>query len=377
MTDETAHDWAAYDDTITGGAGADNFVFDSNHGNDVITDFTDGEDLIDLGAFSTISGFSDLTLTSDENGVTIDLTAHDGGTVLLWGVDIDDLDAEDFVFHANQAEPVLDGGGTSGNDVLQADDDGDRVDGGDGDDDVWGGAGDDILLGRAGDDAINGWEGNDVLEGGAGDDRLHGGDGADDVWGAVQATTSSGAALATTSWKATGGDDDLYGGYGHDELYGGEGDDYLSGGVGNDLLYGGAGDDTLSSSTGDDTLYGDEGNDTLNGWKGNDSLDGGAGDDVLDGGEGGDTFVFSAGHGNDRIWDFADEEDLIDLTQLSGIAGFNDVTITADGNDAVIDLTAHGGGTIRLENFDVADLDAEDFVFAEPTVDPGAGVDGM
>ena len=174
-----------------------------------------------------------------------------------------------------------------------------------------------------------------------------------------------------------GGDDDLYGGYGHDELYGGEGDDYLSGGGGNNLLYGGAGDDTLSSSTGNDTLYGDEANDTLDGWKGNDTLYGGAGDDVLDGGEGSDTFVFAAGHGNDRIRDFADGEDLIDLAQLSGIAGFDDVTITADGNDAVIDLTAHGGGTIRLQDFDVADLDAEDFVFAEPTVDPGAGIDGM
>ena len=64
MTDETAHDGASGDDTLRGGAGADNFVFDPNHGNDVVADFTDGKDLIDLSAFSTISGFSDLTLTS-------------------------------------------------------------------------------------------------------------------------------------------------------------------------------------------------------------------------------------------------------------------------------------------------------------------------
>ena len=106
MTDETAHDWASGDDTITGGAGADTFVFDSNHGNDVVTDFTDGEDLIDLSAFSTISGFSDLTVTSGENGVTIDLTAHGGGTIRLENFDVADLDAEDFVF----AEPTVDPG---------------------------------------------------------------------------------------------------------------------------------------------------------------------------------------------------------------------------------------------------------------------------
>ena len=33
---------------LTGGAGADTFVFASGHGNDTIADFTDGEDLIDL-----------------------------------------------------------------------------------------------------------------------------------------------------------------------------------------------------------------------------------------------------------------------------------------------------------------------------------------
>ena len=93
MTGETAHDGASGDDTLTGGAGADHFVFDPNHGNDVVTDFTDGEDLIDLSAFSTISGFSDLTMTSDENGVTIDLTAHGGGTIVLQGFALNDLDA--------------------------------------------------------------------------------------------------------------------------------------------------------------------------------------------------------------------------------------------------------------------------------------------
>ena len=73
--------------------------------------------------------------------------------------------------------------------------------------------------------------------------------------------------------------------------------------------------------------------------------------------------------------DFTDGEDLIDLSQISGIEGFEDLTITADGTTAVIDLTEHGGGTIRLEQVDVSDLDAADFTFYEPPADPG--VDGI
>ena len=52
------------------------------------------------------------------------------------------------------------------------------------------------------------------------------------------------------------------------------------------------------------------------------------------------------GHGNDTISDFTDGEDTIDITAISDICGFGDLTVTADGSAAVIDLTAHGGGTI-------------------------------
>ena len=330
MTDETAHDEASGDDTLTGAAGADTFVFDSNHGNDVVTDFTNGEDVIDLSAFSTISDFSDLTVTSNEDGVTIDLTAHGGGTILLQGFNIEDLGAEDFQFRAGQLLV-----GDDGDNTLTGDTGNDNLFGGEGDDTLEGHGGGDGLFGEEGDDELYGGEGVDFIAGGRGDDTLHGGE----------------------------GNDDLFGGEGDDALHGGEGDDNLFGG-GHSFLAGGH----FDADSGNDTLYGGEGQDLLVGGKGDDTLHGGADED---------TFVFTADHGNDTVMDFADGEDLIDLAQLSGIAGFDDVTITADGNDAVIDLTAHGGGTIRLEDFDVADLDAEDFVFAEPTVDPGAGIDGM
>ena len=54
----------------------------------------------------------------------------------------------------------------------------------------------------------------------------------------------------------------------------------------------------------------------------------------------------------------------IDLYLISGLTDFESLSITADGTTAVIDLTGHGVGTIRLENVDVADLDATDFGFA-------------
>jgi Ca2+-binding RTX toxin-like protein len=47
------------DDILTGGAGADLFVFADGDGADVITDFGDG-DRIDLRAVSSIDDFADL-----------------------------------------------------------------------------------------------------------------------------------------------------------------------------------------------------------------------------------------------------------------------------------------------------------------------------
>ena len=96
MPDENEVEATTDNDTLTGGAGADTFVFGRDHGDDVITDFTSGEDRIDLSAFA-VRSLSDLTITTDESGLTIDLTAHGGGTIRLDGVGLDDLEDSDFV----------------------------------------------------------------------------------------------------------------------------------------------------------------------------------------------------------------------------------------------------------------------------------------
>jgi len=57
------------DDTLTGQIRADTFVFDAVWGNDTITDFSDGEDIIDFS--STSLSFGDLAINYDASGATI------------------------------------------------------------------------------------------------------------------------------------------------------------------------------------------------------------------------------------------------------------------------------------------------------------------
>ena len=91
-------------DVYYGGEGADTFVIAPNNGNDTISDLVKGEDKIDLTAFSSITGFDDLTITSTGLfSFQIDLSDHGGGTVELYSygdsVDFDELDATCFIFY--------------------------------------------------------------------------------------------------------------------------------------------------------------------------------------------------------------------------------------------------------------------------------------
>ena len=88
------------DDTMTGGTGSDTFVFNAKSGDDTITDFTDGDDTIDLSAFDDISGFTDLDGKIAQSGsdTVIDLGDFGGGTITLEGFTSTDLSADDFAF---------------------------------------------------------------------------------------------------------------------------------------------------------------------------------------------------------------------------------------------------------------------------------------
>ena len=112
-----------------------------------------------------------------------------------------------------------------------------------------------------------------------------------------------------------------------------------------------------------DDFAGGDGDDTIEGTSHDDTITGGDGDDTMTGNEGADKFVFASGHGDDTITDFTDGEDTIDLSAFTAITGFGDLTVEQDGDDTVI--TVPGGGTITLQGFTSADLDAADFTFHE------------
>ncbi len=76
--------------------------------------------------------------------------------------------------------------------------------------------------------------------------------------------------------------------------------------------------------------------------------------------------MFAAGDGHDTIIGFTDGADRIDLTQIEGIDEFEDLTFSVDGSDVLIDLSEHGGGSVRLTGVELEDLDAADFHFHTP-----------
>ena len=272
---------------------------------------------------------------------------------------------------------------------------------------LYGDAGNNILNGSNENDDIYGKGGDDTINGGAGDDSLWGGDGADtfvfipghgddsirdfkpgtDIidlsgfggeaisWSALQQAFTvvdwsiedeehTGLQIDLSDWG--GGTIILWGVTSADQLtrdsfelpvtvtHGTGANDTLTGEAVNDEMYGKEGKDTLLGRGGDDTLFGGAGDDELGG---------GAGYDTLTGGAGADTFVYNSGDGHDRITDFDDGEDRIDLSGFSGITDFSQLSARQDGDNVVIEFPNHGDGSITLEDFNLSDLDANDFLF--------------
>lgn len=83
------------DDELTGGSSADSFVFRRLHGDDTVTDFTNGFDRLDLSL--GIESFSEVSARTRQKGadVFIDLTDFGGGTILLQDFARGDFNAAD------------------------------------------------------------------------------------------------------------------------------------------------------------------------------------------------------------------------------------------------------------------------------------------
>ena len=325
------------DDTMTGGTGADTFVFDEESGADTITDFSTTEgDKIDLTAFTASITWAQLqaamtqveddplTMGVNETATIIDLSSFGGGTITLTGITKTDLTADMFVL-----------------------------------DDYAGGTSDDTLEGTSRDETFTGGGGADtfVFDEDNGDDTI------------TDFTVDTDKIDLTAFTGITSLDDLWYWQSGGDTLI------YLRLDGGGTIRLEGVSADDLDA---DDFIFyqdvytGTASAETLTGGAGDDTITGLGGDDTLTGGEGADTFVFGSGHGSDTITDFTDGEDLIDLSAFTGITGFGDLTVTQNGSNVVINLSGQtGGGTITLQNFTLADLDEEDFVFYEAPSDGG------
>jgi len=109
---------------------------------------------------------------------------------------------------------------------------------------------------------------------------------------------------------------------------------------------------------GADLLRGGKGTDFIKGYNGNDRIYGGAGADFLRGGRGQDTFTFDVNFGRDRIRDFSQADDLIDL-RGTDVTAFEQLKVAIKGGATVVDT---GTGTIVLQGFK-GTLAADDFLF--------------
>lgn len=145
--------------------------------------------------------------------------------------------------------------------------------------------------------------------------------------------------------------------------YGAGGRDRIKGGGGNDTIFGGDADDDLFGNGGNDLIEGGDGNDLMKGGDGDDTLIGGPGDDMMWGNGGSDTFVFSPGDGFDKIRDFKVGVDLIDLSLVTSITGFDDLVFSGKVKKVIVD---YGDGEVLLAGVKQSDLEADSFIFARP-----------
>lgn len=146
------------------------------------------------------------------------------------------------------------------------------------------------------------------MEGGAGADSLNGGSGTDT---ASYADSSAGVTVNLTTGVHSGGD--------------AEGDTLVS-------------IEALTGSDYADNLTGNSSSNTINAGSGDDTLKGDTNGDTLTGGSGNDVFVYGAVNEStpsqsDHITDFTRGQDKIDVSAISTIFGFSDLSVALVGSD--------------------------------------------
>ena len=193
-------------DVLTGGTGIDIFEFERGDGRDIITDFQNGEDRIDIDD-ATLATIDALIRTARQVGNDLVLSPFGDTTITIQGLQRAALDRADFTGFTTPPPPPPPPPSGPGR----------EIDGTRNADTLTGGSGNDEIDGYGGNDVLRGLGGNDELDGDSGNDVLFGGDGRDDLDGGTGADT-------------------LYGEAGNDRLEGERGDDVLFGGIGADVF---------------------------------------------------------------------------------------------------------------------------------------------
>ncbi|MBB1247784.1 M10 family metallopeptidase [Rhizobium sp. G21] len=187
-----------------------------------------------------------------------------------------------------------------------------------------------------------------------------GGSGADTIYGNEAKNVLTGNDGNDTLYGLTG-DDQLLGGNGDDRLYLGDGANRADGGAGNDTIASDGGKDNLVGGTGNDTISSGAGIDIVNGGTGTDRIDGGVDADTLTGGTDADTFVFEDNDGLDRITDFQNGFDKLELDGFSYGSTSQVVALAKQVGSNVV-LTIDTDQTVTLANIKLAVIDASDFL---------------
>ena len=311
-------------DVMTGGAGRDIFVMSWDQQSDRITDFTLGEDVIDLSGWVYLYWLNNVDMTPTALGITL---SYQGETLVIETANQTSLTVEDItpslVLSPNRLLPdwdeILLNGFTSADEFPMA----------------------------------------DTFQGALGNDRYRIDHPEDEIVGEIGYSLGGGidTVEAWISWNLIPnveilrlqGTDDLNGGgtWAPEALVGQAGNNILDGSRGNDAITAKAGDDTLIGGRGADKLVGDAGADVFLFREVEDSPAGPATRDFING--------------------FENGSDLIDLSAIDA-----DITTASDDSFVFIDNAAFSGTAGELRHFTWG---GNNFNIVEADIDGDAAAD--
>ncbi|MBT9471397.1 MAG: S8 family serine peptidase [Pseudomonadota bacterium] len=349
-------------DTITGNAVAN--ILDGHRGDDRLTggagdDRLNGGDGQDTAVYAGVRANYSWTLDASGAVIVVDNVTGEGSDHLVGVEVLQFADVQVVVATGAVVEPTPPPTTPPPTTPSQP-----TITGTDGADSLSGGADNEILLGLCGADTLNGGAGADRLEGGMGGDSYY----VDNTGDAVVEAVGEGldrVYSALSTYTLTDNVENLTllgsGGSGvgnalNNQIVGNSGANQISGGDGADVVDAGAGNDTLQGEAGADALYGRGGADVIDGGDGNDTLVGSTGGDVLTGGAGADIFDFdtaadSTATAPDRILDFTQGADRVDLATIDAQAG----STTNEAFHLVGQAAFSGGlGEVRYQIYDLA-----------------------